>query len=167
MKFLIYDTKLKKVVKESDKYPNIDISNPLKGAKDIEIYFVVDEKPVYDANKQRLLKLDYKLTTELYEGYKHIKIAKVNYKIVEVSQEEILSKLSNALYEHLDMMYPLVERQKNSDELQFANITDAKRTEILNKKDWEQRCRQEKRDRESAYINENIFPSFEFETLNI
>ncbi len=170
--FVIYDKETKNgSIREE--YLNKDISKPIDLDDNLEIYKVIDVKPDYNVDSQRLKKDSYLYTDDLFEDYKHLKIANVNYIVEDIPQDEIIERLNNSLGAHLDNSYPLWERAKhsgignyilwNKTEGELTSVELATKAKIDNTYAWITQCRAERDEREQNYKDNDIFPSFEWE----
>ena len=148
-------------------YLRKNLSEPIEGAKDLLVYMLEDKIPKYNIRSQRIINSDISLTDKQHDEYPHILVAYQLYDVIDIPKEEVIENLNQEFYNYLDINYPLVERQKDSDELSFSNPSQERIDLITNKKSWEWNLRIEKRNRIEKYINEDIFPSFEFKPLNI
>ena len=171
MKYIIRNTETLEY-NELKSYPAKDESKPLHGLdEDLEIFKIVDELPEYDKDRQRISKDGYIFTDELYNS--HLKIANINYLIAEISQDEIVGKLTTSLGTHLDEQYPMWERIKHSGEGNYIvetqitkELTQAqidRRTYIDSVYKWTVKCRDDRDLREKELIDNNTFPSFEWD----
>jgi len=155
-------------------YPRGDESKPIDGLEEnLEIFKIIDVAPLFDINKQRLSIDGYLFTNEAYN--EHIKIAKLNYIISDIPPDEIIKKLNNSLGNHLDSNYPFWEQNKHSGKglryistLMQGGTPTQEESSYINSKvivlaDWARRCRDERDKREKNYLENNIFPSFEWE----
>lgn len=138
-------------------------SNLAKGSQ----YYYIDEVIPENTNVNRyyLKPLDIVLTEEIHEEYDHLLKAVKEWELVEYPQESIISKLDDSLGEHLDANYPVWKRTKHLRELETADEERAAYIQSLF--DWEDRCRTERDLRETEYLNNNVFPSFEWEELTL
>ena len=156
-------------------YPRKDISEPLEGKSSnlIQIYKIIDKIPTYDTNKQRIINKNNYIFTEEINEYSHIKNAYVEYEITDISNEEIIERLNISLGTYLDEVYPLWERAKHAGEGSYIlwNKTESdltteeltRKSYIDNMYNWITRCRKERDEREKNLIENNEFPSFEWE----
>lgn len=149
-------------------YPRKDISEPVQGlSKDIEIYYINETKEdLINSLKYKLVKQKDNLSNDNHNEYKHLKLCNRNWIRVEKTKEEVISNLNSTLYNILDREYPLIERIKDSDEMIYGNPDNDKENIIRTKKKWEQDLRTLNRQRIKDYIENDIFPSFEFKLLN-
>jgi len=172
MKYISYDKKEKKQ-KILNKYPRKEISEPLTGAGDIQMYAVIENIPVYDASESYLSVGEIELTTEIYEGNEHILIANQLYEVINYTSEDVINKLNESLGTHLDENYPIWERVKHAGEGNYIllSMIDGKLTKEQSDRkkyiddvyDWITKCRADRDVRELDYIEKNKFPSFEWD----
>lgn len=167
--FLIKDRKTGEIVERTN-YPNKDISKPLLGAT-VDVYKLVSESKEYNQMTHKLVNDGYEFTNEPYEGHEHIKIAKIKYSELQLSNEEIISKLNQSLGSFLDKNYPLWERAKHAGEGNYINWDKDNLTqEQLDRKAyidsiyaWITRCRLDRDNKENELLTNGILPDFNWE----
>jgi len=132
------------------KYPGI-WPNLLKGLDaDIEYYEIQElEKPAYNPHQFDLIEL-WNLTTTKGEVYN---ICEVSWQLQEKSQAEVINSFNQTFGTFIDSAYPLWQRVKD---LNFQSIDGDFR------KAQEASLRDERQAREDNYINNDIFPDFNF-----
>ena len=175
MDFIIYNKVTKSIERITDKYPRKDISEPLEGAADYQLYVIDHTIPAFDELKQTVKVLpNYALTTEKYLNHSHILIA-TKYQLIDKTKDEVIEALNDSLGKHLDTSYPFWEQNKHSgralryiSSLSMGGTPTAEETNYINRKvvvlaDWASRCRVERDNREKEYRDNDIFPSFEWE----
>ncbi len=175
MKYIIKNKKTGETIKYLEKFPSKDINKPIIGFdyKNNDIFIVIEELcPLYNENKSYLeKKIIY--SEELHPDYYKVKICKHTEIIKDYSQKIVLEKLNTSLGEHLDSQYPLWERIKHSGEGIYTlwdktegEITQEqadRKTYIDSVYVWITSCRNERDIKENEFINNNAFPSFEWE----
>ncbi len=132
------------------KYPGI-WPNPLKGLDaDIEYYEIQAlEKPAYNPHQFDLVE-QWNLSETKGEL---LNICEVSWQLQEKSQAEVISNFNHAFGSFIDSAYPLWQRIKD---LNFQSIDGDLR------KAQEASLRELREQRESDYINNQIFPDFNF-----
>lgn len=104
----------------------------------------------YNQNKHDLVEL-IELTEQLGE---FLKVAVVSYSLVEKTQAVVLENFNNSFGAFIDTAYPVEIRLKDR---YYPSVKGALRIEK------ETALREDRENRESDYLNNNIFPSFEWE----
>jgi len=172
MKYIVFNKKTKEQ-KILEAYPRKDISEPLVGAEDIRMYVIIDKRPIFDENKSSLKIGEIELTSDVYENHKHLLIANQLYDIIDYPKEVIINKLNTSLGNYLDEQYPLWERAKHAGEGNYIlldMIVGKNTTDQLDRKlyidsvyNWITKCRADRALREKEYLENDIFPSFEWD----
>lgn len=146
-------------------YPNKDITKPLIGFTGDEKYYFIqeDERPTCDYRTHRIERTEEYLDD--VKVYDHLPVYKVSYEVVQISNEEIIVNLNNAVGEHLDSQYPEWERIKHNAEitamLVYQSIDTERKEYIESLFNWSTQCRAERDEQEADLLN-GILPSFEF-----
>lgn len=118
--------------------------------EDIEFYEIEGVMPVYNHN-QYTVKEKYKLTDMVGE---FLKVCEVEYFLVEIEQAVVVNNLNSRFGKFIDNNYPLYKR---------INDLDKKTTDGDDRRDKYWGLKSEREKRELNYINNNEFPSFEWE----
>lgn len=161
MVFLIYENN--NFIKKTEKYPRKNISEPLSENTNLKFYVLLDNIPEYDPDFQKIVKKDIELTEDNYNEYQHLYIAYQLYEVISMDKSIIITKLNNSLAMHLDTNYHIALREKHTFELAYTKVTGKRQQDLLELRDWLDRCRLERDTREFEYINNNTLPSFEWE----
>lgn len=152
------------------KYPRKDISEKIEGLVGLEIYKLVDNKPIYEALSHKVVKTDIVLSEDIYGENKHLKIAYQNWELIKLSDNQIISNLNISLGNHLDTQYPIWERTKHAGfgsyylESKMNNSITPEEEEERQKIDamynWITTQRNERDDRENELVTNGTIPSF-------
>jgi len=172
MKYIIHNKK-EDIQVITEKYPRADISEPLEGVNDIQIYVIIDKKPNYNPDKSCLKIGKIELTTKVFEKYNHLLIANQLYDIVDFPKETVIDSLNESLGSHLDEQYPLWVRSKHAGEgtiilqAQLDGVATPeqliRKTFLISMYDWATKCRVDRDIREKEYKDNDIFPSFKWD----
>jgi len=145
-------------------YPRADIKEPVQQLEEGIVFCFIEEteKPEYNPEKSYLKPVN-RLDLSPNKTYPHLGTCYREWEIVDFPAETIVQRLNDTMGEHLDANYPQPVRLKHNEELQFRNPSTERIDKIMKLKEWEWRIRDEKDKRELDFINNNIFPSFEWE----
>lgn len=148
------------------KYPANDIKKPIVGLeKDIQYYWINEtERPSFNPNKSRLSD-EFVLTDDIHPEYKHLLVCNKIWKIIDFDAQIVIKKLNDSLGNHLDTEYLTQTRIKHSDELNgvYGEVTQERIDYLMELKQWQKRCIDERDKRELDFLNNNIFPDFIWE----
>ncbi len=169
-------------IQREQEYPCIDISMPVPGLNKIKIngifqdlpknhpnlikfYYIQENKPENtNPDKFDLVQLPDVLTTQKHSEYKHLFICNRNYELVEKPQTEIIERLNSELGNYLDSEYPISLRDKHARELLLIDVNSVIKADrkqyLLALNDWLNNCRKIRDQRESDYLQNDIFPKF-------
>lgn len=174
MKYIIRNRETQKVIKELNSFPTKYQGSPIEDFDydNNEIFVIVEEvRPDYDTNKSYLRKtITY--TEDFQPGFYQVKVCRYDWKVVNHSKETVIQKLNESLGIYLDEQYPIWERIKHAGEGNYillamieGDITQDqldRKTYIDTVYDWITQCRADRDIRENEFVNNDIFPSFEW-----
>ena len=129
----------------------------------IHTYYFIKEikKPTYDKNKSFLVQNEDELV--LGATYK-TNVCNRSWSVEDYPNEVIIQRLNDSLGSHLDFNYPIPIRIKHIREKDKSITNQARKDYIESLQNWEDSCRTECDDREQQFIDNNISPSFEWES---
>lgn len=149
MEVLLYNKSSKTSAKIA--YPGI-WPNEIKGLdSDLVIYEIeYQPKPEYNPNELKLIETKPNLTTKKGVVYN---IAKIDWGLVEIGN--VVERLNTSFGSWIDEVYPIYKRTNDAsiEPSEQGNLRISRYKEL----------RADREQRELKYINENIFPSFEWE----
>jgi hypothetical protein len=134
-------------------YPRIDIEPIVGLAEELE-YFEITyaEMPTYNLKEFTVLE-NMVLTEEISTRFPALKIAIIEYELLLIPKNEVLSNFNKTFGEFIDTAYPIWQRVKD-----MSAPTD----EGVLRQAQESALRETRLNRANSYINENIFPDFTF-----
>lgn len=158
-------------------YANKDISKPIKDLeKGLQYYFIEEIKPINTDSIRYYLKPNkVVLTEEKHPEYSHFLKAVKEWELVEFSQDLIIEKLNHSVGDWIESNFPIWKQTKYLSRFIYLDmlkrdesITEDQLTEMayLNDLDnWVIKCRADRDLRESDFINNGVFPSFEWDLM--
>lgn len=158
-------------VKGADKpikvsYPRENLKEPVqKLSKDIKYYaFLEVERPEINPTTQCVKRKEVFLE-EPHPLYPALLTCKLDWEILTYPQETIIERLNQSLGAYMDSEYLPETRIKHLGELMGLDgeLTKERKAYLKALRKWETAQRKERDRRESAFINNNVFPSFNWE----
>jgi len=140
--------------KIKQEYPAIWPTPIYRLDKDLEFYEIQTlPKPAeYNSEKHNIAEI-WTLTENIGE---FLKVCLIEWQLTDKPQSEVLTNFNNAFGAFIDNAYPLWQRVKD-----VSHTTD----EGTIRQAQEASLREERQAREDVYLNENIFPNFNFQWL--
>lgn len=141
-------------------YPNID-NVELEGLTDqYNLYTIThEERPDINENIGYLVD-DIQFTEKKDDDYPFLLKAVKGFKVITHSHEEIITRLNESIGQYIENNYPLWKQTRD----QWRIINNDERADYYKSLfQWADRLRAERDSRENDYIQNNIFPSFEWE----
>jgi hypothetical protein len=158
-------------IKRNTRYAGSDISIPIIGMdENLQYYYEeADQIPAFNERTHQIVRNEA-WTEETHETYTHLKKLHVTWQTNQLSNEQIIANLNEAIGVHLDGNYPLPIRIKHLKEGVEITLLGNARTEDQNIRlayltslgDWMNTCRAERDAQESALINDGTLPTFQF-----
>ena len=132
----IYFDKKTGLEKRRGSYIRKDISEPIEGETDNDVYKLLDRDIDYNYDYQIKRKLNIDISTDIYEGHEHIKIAYQNYEVVEKSDIKKDEIFCVKFGQWIDEQYSPIKRTKHLTEL-INNPTTEREAYIKSFQEWE------------------------------
>lgn len=161
----LYDVEKSEIV--SDRYANKDISVPVDLDDGLQYYFIENDAISNPNHNQYYIERgSIELTDEEHPDYPHILKAVQTYSLVEYSSVVVLAELKRSFGEWVDNEYLPQTRTKHSDELAgiYGEVSEERTLYIKSCKSWYYNLIIEYNNRVENYTNNNVFPSFEWES---
>lgn len=145
------------------KYVRSDLK-PIQGAVDIVKWYIVEETERPPSSQFETIEETFELTDDPNAEHPYFFKAIQVFTVTQIPNEAILQRMNDSLGRHLDDNYPLWKRQKHLYEV-VKGSKDSRVDYIQNLKDWEDRCRASRDQKESDLINNNQMPTFDWEPV--
>jgi len=168
---IIYKDSKETIEKE---YPCKDISIPVPGlnmvkidgkmqpCKDvdrIQLYYIeIENIENPNPDKYNIVPKPDELTNEVHSDYKHLKICKRGFELVEKPQQEIIDRINSEYGQFVDNEYPQVVRLNHIIELNQGTSSERKGC-IESMQNWLLDCKAQKEQKIKEYVENNGFPT--------
>jgi len=137
----------------TEEYPRIDTKPVINLAEELEYFEIVKEvEPSYNINEYTI-HINTILTEQKSSKFPALKVAIIEYELQLIPKNEVISNFNNAFGTFIDSAYPIWQRVKD---------LTASTNEGTIRQAQEASLRETRQERELLYINDNIFPDFNF-----